>query len=198
MCSCIAETFLSCNSNAKHSLGTDSNRIANYGACSSLHGGSSSEPAMGHSVQRCTCTTIPAPGSTQCKTLSVWDKWDEQVVTVMNLILHLWYVAIASQWLWCTTYQVSFLCLLRQLNRAGNTICNDTALVKEPGECTLPGLLLKGILKLLWVSKWCNGCNRKASHLLDRSVELEKTGRGLKLSDGALKNFSHQSTGRHI
>lgn len=113
----------------------------------------------------------------------------EQMAMVMNLILHLWYVAIASQWLWCTTYQVSFLCLLRQLNRAGNMICNDTALVKEPGECTLPRLLLKGILKLLWVSKWCNGCNRKASLLLDRSVELEKTGRGLKLSDGALKKF---------
>lgn len=46
--------------------------------------------------QRCTCATIPPPGSIQCNILAEWGKWDQQAVMVINLILHIWCVAIAS------------------------------------------------------------------------------------------------------
>lgn len=122
-------------------------------------------------TEMCTCSTIPAPGNMPCKALSLWSemRWASDSGNESHPARR--YVAVAALQLWCTTYQVWVLCLLRQLDSTGNTIWNDRVLVKELGEHMLPEQLLKGMLmKLHGVSKWCNSCKRKASLLLNKRL----------------------------
>lgn len=93
VCVCVHHRNLPVLQQSCRAVLAETQKIASNGACLLLHGDGSSGPAVGHSVQR-----IPAPGSTHCKPLSVWGKWNEQVVVVMSLILQVCHAATASYW----------------------------------------------------------------------------------------------------